>query len=290
MTNTPQSNGNASALRAANLTISFRTGLFGMVAGPKVLNDISLDFKRGAIVAVIGPNSVGKSTLFKTAMGFLAPEAGELEVLGLPAGSREAKRRTGYLPERDRFYPRMTVGENLEFVARLKGLASERAADEAGRLARRIGIHAYMNEKTGTLSKGILRRVGVAASLTANPELLLWDEPWDGMDPEGVRLLKRIALETRNRGGTIVIASHRLEELLELSDEYALLGHGRLLSSGTVAELRARGEKMRIETEADEITVGKTVEYLRGIVPDAPVTVTRMLPELDEYYRDFESP
>ncbi|MGO8696596.1 MAG: ABC transporter ATP-binding protein [Limisphaerales bacterium] len=198
------------------------------------LSGVNLTVERGSTLALLGPNGAGKSTLFGCLLGLTAPTSGEILSEGGPVA--DAHRNSfGYVAERVALYPQRTVDENAVFFARLKGLP----AAEAVRQLNRVGMHLVGSRKVRQLSKGMLQRLGLAIALCGQPELLVLDEPFNGLDPALFDTLQAILREESARGATLLISTHTMSAVEPLASHVAILLQGRLAAFCTVDDLRA---------------------------------------------------
>jgi ABC-type multidrug transport system ATPase subunit len=233
------------AIRMGGLTKRF---------GTKVAVDrVTLSVKPGSVFGLIGPNGAGKTTTFSMLAGYLRPSEGTIEVLGYSPSSVDALRsRLGVLPQ-DAILPATdTVGEFLLHMARLQDLPRNKALVEAARAALDDVAGAdWWNERCGSLSHGMAKRVALAQAFLGSPDVVLLDEPTAGLDPrvawEMRQLIKtKTACTSGSDARTVVISSHNLQELEEICDAAAILDRGRLVASGTMVELTAANEEIRI--------------------------------------------
>jgi len=199
------------------------------------LAGVDLPVERGGILALLGPNGAGKSTLFNCLLGLTRPTAGAIVLRDQPIGDAE-RSRFGYLAERVALYPHRTVWDNGLFFARLK---NQTAAELEHQLAR-VGLIELRRRKVRQLSKGMLQRLGLAIALCGKPELLVLDEPFNGLDPSHLDELAQIVREEHERGATLLIATHTMSAIEPLATHVAILLDGRLAASGTIEALRAR--------------------------------------------------
>jgi Cu-processing system ATP-binding protein len=204
---------------------------YGAVAA---LNGINLSIERGSIVALLGPNGAGKSTLFGCLLGWALPTSGQILFEGQQLTGRE-RSRFGYTAERVALYPQRTVAENVKFFAGLKGWPT----GEAEKQVKRVGMHSVQGRKVRQLSKGMLQRVGLAIALCGDPELLILDEPFNGLDPALLDTLQTILREEQERGATLLISTHTMSAVEPLATHVAILLRGRLAAFDTVINLRA---------------------------------------------------
>ncbi len=200
------------------------------------LAGVSFSVGEGEMFGFVGPNGAGKTTLMRIVLGVLAADSGEVRWRGAPIGAEE-RRRIGYMPEERGLYPKMRVRDQLVYMARLHGVG-EAAADEAAeRWLDRLGIAERAGEPVEALSLGNQQRVQLAVALVHEPDLLVLDEPFSGLDPDGVDALSEaLSGEIRNRGVAVVF-SHQLELVERLCDSVAIIAAGNLVASGGVGEL-----------------------------------------------------
>jgi ABC-2 type transport system ATP-binding protein len=208
--------------------------------GRQALAGLTLDVPRGSAFGLIGVNGAGKTTFVKALLGVVSTTAGELSVLGGTPRDVSVRARIGYVPERLALPAALGAGAYLHSVARLKGLG--RADDEIARQLARVGLAAEVRERIGRFSKGMRQRLALAAALLGAPELLILDEPTDGVDPLGRAEIRRVLAEERARGATLLLNSHLLSETERSCDRIAILSGGRIVREGSVRELcRAAG-------------------------------------------------
>jgi ABC-2 type transport system ATP-binding protein len=201
------------------------------------LRGIEMRVGRGEIFGLLGPNGAGKSTLVKIMMTVVRPTRADGTILGTPIGTKSTLARIGYLPENHRFPRYLTGRETLEFFGALSNLPRQRRKQRASELLETVGMTAWANRKIATYSKGMLQRIGLAQAMMNDPELIVLDEPTDGVDPVGRREIRDVLGALRQRGTTVFINSHLLGELELVCDRVAILVGGRVARQGTVEEL-----------------------------------------------------
>jgi len=222
----------------------FRRGGVRAVAG------LDLEVARGRIFGLLGPNGSGKTTTILMLLGLLKPTSGRALILDHPAGHKEARRRTGFLPEETRLYEFLTGAETLRFVGRLFGLGRAERNRRTDELLQRTGMWDARNRRLATYSKGMARRIGLAQALIAKPSLLVLDEPTSGLDPVGNRDVRDLLREVAAAGTTILLTSHILSDVADVCDEVAIVHQGRKILSGEVAALLADAKRLVWETDA----------------------------------------
>jgi ABC-2 type transport system ATP-binding protein len=201
------------------------------------LAPLDLDVHRGEVFGYLGPNGAGKTTTLKILTGLLKPSAGTATILDEPIERVSSRRRIGFLPEQPYFYDSLTGIEYLEFVAQLSGLTGRDAARAARAWLSKVGLGERERQALRKYSKGMLQRLGLAAAMVHEPDLLILDEPMSGLDPFGRRDVRDLILEQRERGTTVLFSSHILPDVEALCDRVAILLEGRLERVATVGEL-----------------------------------------------------
>lgn len=204
----------------------------------EAVRGLTFGVEPGEVVGFLGPNGAGKSSTLKALMGFLTPSAGACEVFGLQAGSLEAKRRIGYLPEVAMYYPFLTPVETLRLYGELQGLGGAALKKEVGDLLDLVGLGETGAKLNRSLSKGMLQRVGIAQALLGSPELLILDEVTSGLDPVGRRELRGLLKERQRAGATLFFSSHELSEVDMLCDRILLIHRGELIEERVIDALK----------------------------------------------------
>ncbi len=217
--------------------------LYGSKAAVDGLN---LEVPRGCFFGFLGPNGAGKTTTIRMLMGLAPPTSGSIELLGLPMPQHalEVKGKIGLVPDESLLFDHLTGYEFTEFVGRMYGLDQSVARERARELLELFELDSEPRKLISDYSKGMRKRVAMAAALIHRPELFLLDEPFEGVDAVGARLMKDILLEQVRRGATMFLTSHVLEVVERLCDRVAIIQQGRLVLSGTMAELRSGSETL----------------------------------------------
>ena len=214
------------------------SGLSKRFGSLQALDDLSLSLDRGEIVGFVGSNGAGKSTTMRIVMGVLAADSGAVTWMGAPVDA--AIRRTiGYMPEERGLYPRMKVAEQLVYLARLHGLSASAAKAAADRWTERLDLEGRRGDEVQSLSLGNQQRVQLAAALVSDPELLILDEPFSGLDPVAVDVMSQVLLERAAAGVPTLFSSHQLDVVERLCDRVVIIRSGRLVADGTIPELQA---------------------------------------------------
>ena len=203
----------------------------------EALKGVSLRVEKGQIYGLLGQNGAGKTTLIKVLLGIVRLTHGEASLLGAPAGTVEVRRRVGYLPE-DHQFPNYHTGYSLmDYYGALYGVSAAERAKRIPETLEQVGIAGRMNYKIKTYSKGMKQRLGIAQALMHDPELIILDEPTDGVDPMGRKEIRDLMAELKQRGHTIFLNSHLLGEVELICDRVAILQQGKLVREGTIDEL-----------------------------------------------------
>ena len=227
------------------------------------LDDLSFTVREGQMFGFVGPNGAGKTTTMRIVLGVLEPDRGEVRWRGRPVDAA-IRRRFGYMPEERGLYPKMRVRDQLDYFARLHGLSAQEAGSAADYWIERLGVAERANDRVEQLSLGNQQRVQLAAALVHNPEVLVLDEPFSGLDPVGVDVLAEVLAERAADGIPVIFSSHQLELVERLCEAVAIINHGRLVAAGPVEELRASGGKRRYQVEVAD-AAGDWVADLDGV-------------------------
>src|SRR4030095_13398619 len=210
------------------------------------VDGLSLTVPRGCFFGFLGPNGAGKSTTIRMLTGLIPPTSGSIELLGLsmPRRGLEIKKRIGLLPDESLLFDRLTGAEFLEFVGRMYGLTRVVARERARALLGLFELEDNHRKLIAEYSKGMRKRVAMAASLIHHPDLFLMDEPFEGVDAVGARLMKDILVDQVRRGATIFLTSHVLEVVERLCDRVAIIHDGKIVTEGTLNDLRGGSETL----------------------------------------------
>src|SRR5687767_14944865 len=215
--------------------------------GVHALAGVDLSVYRGEIFGLLGPNGAGKSTLVKILLGLVRPTSLEGDLLGAPVGRRSTMARVGYLPEQHRFPQYLTGRQVVEFFSALQGIDRRSRKASAAALLDRVGMTDAADRRVNTYSKGMRQRVGLAQALASAPELIILDEPTDGVDPLARRDIRDVLIDARREGASVFVNSHLLGELELICDRVAILVNGVVARQGTIDELALGQERYEIE-------------------------------------------
>jgi ABC-2 type transport system ATP-binding protein len=263
----------ANVVETRNLTKIYRD--FWGRKKKTALNALDLNIHKGEVFGLLGPNGSGKTTTIKLLLGLLFPSAGDALVFGEPAAKVEKNEKIGYLPEESYLYRFLNAEETLDFYGRLFNMPSDVRQKRADELIERVGLKNDRKRILREYSKGMRQRIGLAQALINDPEFVILDEPTSGLDPEGTRWMKDLILDLKSKGKTILMCSHRLDDVQDVCDRIAILFNGDLQEQGAVDKLvedqqkvmmQASGLQMSDALEKDLRAViekhgGKVVQY-----------------------------
>jgi len=221
----------------------------------QAVDDVTFYVRPGEIFGLLGPNGAGKTTTIRMMLNILRPDRGDISVFGGPM-NEEKKNRIGYLPEERGLYADNKLLDTLLYLATLKGMSRKEAKPVAESHLRRLDLWEYRNEKLSALSRGMQQKAQFIVTIIHDPDLLIVDEPFSGLDPVNTELIRDILLRLRDAGKTIIMSTHRMHQVEAMCDRILLIDHGRVVLSGPVMDVRRR-------------FAGNTVEVNgRGPIPD----------------------
>ncbi len=224
------------------------TKFFG---GFKAVDEVSFSLAPGSICGFLGPNGAGKTTTLRMILDILKPSSGTITVLGRPS-ALEVRHRLGYLPEEKGLYKKMKAWAIIAYFATLKGLSRQAAKQAAFQLLERFGLKDFAEKPTDALSKGMSQKVQILAALAHNPELVILDEPFAGLDPVNQQVMEGLIREMAGRKRTVLFSTHVMEHAERLCERILLIARGRLIFDGSLAEARRTvPRRVRLETEDD---------------------------------------
>jgi len=206
------------------------------------LRDMTFDVRAGELYGFVGSNGAGKTTAMRVILGVLAPDAGEVRWAGQPL-TLSTRRRIGYLPEERGLYPKMKVGSQLTYLARLHGMSATDAKASADRWLERLGVAGRRDDEVQKLSLGNQQRVQLAASLVHDPRILVLDEPFSGLDPVAIDVMSQVLREKAAEGIPVMFSSHQLDLVERLCDRVGIVRGGQMVAIGPVDELRSTGAR-----------------------------------------------
>ncbi len=228
-------------------------GLCKSYGDRRALDDLNVEVPAGEVVGLLGPNGSGKTTAMRIVFGVIDADAGRVTYRGAPIGA-DVRRRFGYMPEERGLYPDMRVRDQLVYFGRLAGVPRARARERADALLERLGVSDRADEEVQKLSLGNQQRVQLAAALVHEPEALVLDEPFSGLDPLAVAGLSEIVQEAADAGRLVLFSSHQLDLVEGLCESVAVIDHGRQVMSGRVETLKAASGRrvLRVVVDGDE--------------------------------------
>ncbi|OGS17646.1 MAG: hypothetical protein A2219_00985 [Elusimicrobia bacterium RIFOXYA2_FULL_50_26] len=215
------------AIETSNLTKVYRKKHLTRTALTRGVEGLNLSVDKGEIFGLLGLNGSGKTTTIKLTLGLLRPTSGSVTVFGERAGSTQALRKIGYLPEVPYFYRYLTAKEILSLYARLSGL--DNVAERVEHIIDMVGLSQKRDKQLAEFSKGMLQRIGIAQSLLHDPELLIYDEPVSGLDPLAMQEMRTLLLKLKSRGKTIFLSSHLISEVEKICDRVGILVKGNMV-------------------------------------------------------------
>ncbi len=240
------------------------------------LDRAGLEVHQGEIFGLLGPNGAGKTTLVKVLLGVVRATSGQALLNGLPPTDPESRRKVGFLPENHRFPAHLTGLGLLEFSGRLYGFSPDEIEGQALPLLQTVGMERWANVKIRRYSKGMLQRIGLAQAMMGNPDLLILDEPTDGVDPVGKAEIRQVLLKLRGEGKTVLLNSHLLSEVESIADRVAILVKGRVVRVDTMEALTVRRSQYEIEAAIGDDVLEIPAEIGRRVY----VSTDRLVVEL----------
>ncbi len=251
------------------------TGLHKSFGETHAVRGVDLSVPRGEVFGFLGPNGAGKSTVVKIILGLVKAGAGDVTVLGHPAGSLAARRQIGFLPETFRFHQWMHASEFLDFHGRLAGLDRDARGRRVPEMLELVGLAQRRRDRLSTFSKGMLQRIGLAQALLAEPPLVVLDEPTSALDPIGRRDVRDIIRALRAAGTTVFLNSHLLSEVEQVCDQVAIINRGRVVAAGDLRQLLAAREvELRLGEGADAALRAAGLQPLAAQPDDCRYTLT----------------
>jgi ABC-2 type transport system ATP-binding protein len=245
------------------------------------VDGISFEVPRGVVYGVLGPNGAGKTTTLRMINDIIAPDAGRITILGnMPPGSKAA-RHIGYLPEERGLYPKMRVLDMIVFIGELRGLAHGEAKQRAQRWLERLGIADWTKNKIQDLSKGMAQKVQFVTALIHEPELVILDEPWSGLDPINAEVLREVVAEIRTAGRTVLFSTHLMEQAEKVCDAVCIIAHGKKVLDGRLKDIQreSAAEGVIALGFADD----RSKDRAEGPLSDSKLVVDRRPPRPGEH-------
>jgi ABC-2 type transport system ATP-binding protein len=247
------------------------------------LNDVTLQLEPGCVLGLLGPNGAGKTTLLRLILGLHRPTAGWVKVFGKPMGPNAAalRRRIGYIPTNSQFPSGMSPISYLDYMARLFGLPQDVRKPRLASLIRSVGLLEASGDSIAGFSNGMTARLAVATSLINEPELLIWDEPTHGLDPEARRSMLEL-IKNLSKDKTLIVSSHNLSDIDEVCNHAAVLSRGHLIYYGSLQDLKGRMRRnhYELDLEGDQKAIGKATQVIKSLAEFKSVQVRQRRLEL----------
>ena len=213
------------------------------------VDDVSFDVNQGEIFGLIGPNGAGKTTTIRMMMDIIKPDSGDIKIMGEKLNDN-SKNKIGYLPEERGLYKKMSVMDTIIYFASLKGVDSQLARQRGEELLKRADLLPHQNKRIEELSRGMSQIIQVIITVIHEPDLIILDEPFSGLDPVNTQLLKDLIRDLKNKGKTIIMSTHLMNDIEELCDRLLMINKGRAVLYGSLAEVKAnyRNNAVLVET------------------------------------------
>src|SRR5436190_7229950 len=253
----------------------------------RAVDNVDFEVRRGEVFGLLGPNGSGKSTTVKMLLGLLYPTKGHIEVFGHSPRHVATKSRIGYLPEESYLYRYLNSGETLDFFGSLFDLPNAERRRRAEQLLQMVGLNQVRRRMVGEFSKGMQRRIGLAQALINDPDLVILDEPTSGLDPIGCREVKDLILALARRGKTVLLSSHLLADVEDVCDRVVIYYGGRIQAMGTLRELLAKPDAIRITTPPlPREKMQRLLELIRADVAEDKIKIDNPTQNLESYFLD----
>lgn len=270
-------------IQVEKLCKTYREGVFSR-KDVHALRGVDLQVPRGSIFGLLGPNGAGKTTLIKVLLGLVKRTSGSGQLLGRPLGDRQGRRRIGYLPEHHRFPRHLTGNSAMLYYGGLNNLSRREILRRRPELLERVGLATWGSTPVSKYSKGMQQRLGIAQALLHQPDLLILDEPTDGVDPIGRADVRRLLKQLQSEGTTIFLNSHQLQEIELICDQAAILSKGQVQRVGTIEEI-TRDPKTQMQfllrgsEEAMRSALAEVETERWDLGPDRSATVLVVVPD-----------
>ncbi|MCY7341869.1 MAG: ATP-binding cassette domain-containing protein [Pseudonocardia sp.] len=247
----------------------------------QALDGVTFAVKPGEVFGFVGSNGAGKTTTMRIVLGVLSADAGEVQWQDAPIDS-EVRRRIGYMPEERGLYPKMKVGEQLRYLARLHGMSTAEAGTSVQRWTERLGVGARIGDEVLKLSLGNQQRVQLCAALVHDPEVLVLDEPFSGLDPTAVEVMSGVLRDKADAGVPVIFSSHQLELVERICDRIGIIAGGRMVAVGSVDELRSREASAVLDVEGPPAGWAADLSGVEVLASGDTHTRLRLAPDTDD--------
>jgi ABC-2 type transport system ATP-binding protein len=240
-------------------------GLVKEFGSKRAVDSFSLNLERGEILGLLGPNGAGKTTTIRMTMNIIAPDAGTIKILG-EHFSEKLKERIGYLPEERGLYRKLKVSETLQFFGELKGMKTTEIKAKGKELLEKFDLENYYDKKVEELSKGMAQKLQFITTILHSPDLLILDEPFSGLDPVNIELVKDIILDMKRQGHTVIFSTHLMAYAEKIVDTVVMINQGKKVIDGNLNDVKARfGTKfVKVNYEGDSSFVS-SLDYVTGV-------------------------
>ena len=262
----------APAVEIRNLVKEFKTSFRRKPL--RAVDDVSIRIMPGEVYGLIGPNGSGKSTTMKALLGLVAPSSGQCSIYGRDSLKVDSRDEVGFLPENPYFYKHLSGAETLRFYGKLCGLGGHKLEDRVGELLALVDLEGARDRRLGGYSKGMLQRIGLAQALVQEPRLVILDEPTAGVDPLGSRQIRDLILKLRERGITVFLCSHLLEQVQEVCDRVGIIFRGKMVREGKLEDLIAIEDQSEIVLRDASPELLEKIKELVESTPGASVVKT----------------
>lgn len=215
-------------------------------AGHTAVNDLNLEVPAGGIFGLLGPNGAGKSTSIRMMMNIITPDEGKVTLFGVAGTGRDLSHRVGYLPEERGLYKKMKVLDHLIFLGEIRDLARAEARKRAVAWLDRLGLNDWVSHKVEDLSKGMQQKLQFIGALIHEPDLVILDEPFSGLDPVNAQVMKDVVVEIARSGRTVLFSTHQMDQAEKMCDRVAIIARGIKVLDGTLSEIKAEGGKRNV--------------------------------------------
>ena len=260
------------AVEIRNLVKEFKTSFRRKPL--RAVDDVSIRIMPGEVYGLIGPNGSGKSTTMKALLGLVAPSSGQCSIYGRDSLKVDSRDEVGFLPENPYFYKHLSGAETLRFYGKLCGLGGRKLEDRVGELLALVDLEGARDRRLGGYSKGMLQRIGLAQALVQEPRLVILDEPTAGVDPLGSRQIRDLILKLRERGITVFLCSHLLEQVQEVCDRVGIIFRGKMVREGKLEDLIAIEDQSEIVLRDAPPELLEKIKALVESTPGASVVKT----------------
>ena len=231
----------------------------------QAVKNVSLQIKEGEVYGLIGPNGSGKSTTMKALLGLVAPTSGTCAIFGRDSRKTDSRQDVGFLPENPYFYKHLSGAETVRFYGKLCGMGGKELEAKVDELLELVGLTNARDRRLGGYSKGMLQRIGLAQALVQDPKLIILDEPTAGVDPVGSRQIRDLIFELRERGKTVFLCSHLLEQVQEVCDHVGIIFEGKMVKEGRLEDLIAVEDQTELVLEhADPGLIAELEKLIAG--------------------------